>query len=57
LRTRLRSARSTGCASGRSTTLISFFGGIPMSKKTAKRKLRSRRNKANHGKRPNSGRR
>jgi hypothetical protein len=28
-----------------------------MSKKTAKRKLRSRRNKANHGKRPNSGRR
>jgi hypothetical protein len=28
-----------------------------MSKKTAKRKLRSRRNKANHGKRPNTGRR
>jgi len=28
-----------------------------MSKKTTKRKLRSRRNKANHGKRPNSGRR
>ena len=28
-----------------------------MSKKTSKRKLRSRRNKANHGKRPNSGRR
>jgi hypothetical protein len=28
-----------------------------MSKKTAKRKLRSRRKKANHGKRPNSGRR
>jgi hypothetical protein len=28
-----------------------------MSKKTAKRKLRSRRNKANHGKRPNAGRR
>jgi hypothetical protein len=27
-----------------------------MSKKTAKRKLRSRRNKANHGKRPNAGR-
>jgi hypothetical protein len=30
---------------------------MTMSKKTAKRKLRSRRNKANHGKRPNSGRR
>jgi len=28
-----------------------------MSKKTLKRKLRSRRKKANHGKRPNSGRR
>jgi hypothetical protein len=28
-----------------------------MSKKTKKRKLRSRRNKANHGKRPNVGRR
>ncbi len=28
-----------------------------MSKKTTKRKLRSRRNKANHGKRPNAGRR
>ena len=28
-----------------------------MSKKTSKRKLKSRRNKANHGKRPNSGRR
>ena len=41
----------------RSTTLGDFFGGTPMSKKTAKRKLRSRRNKANHGKRPNAGRR
>ena len=40
-----------------STTLIGFSGGIRMSKKTTKRKLRSRRNKANHGKRPNSGRR
>jgi len=28
-----------------------------MSKKTAKRKIRSRRKKANHGKRPNTGRR
>jgi len=28
-----------------------------MSKKTKKRKLRSRRNKANHGKRPLTGRR
>jgi hypothetical protein len=28
-----------------------------MSKKTKKRRLRSRRNKANHGKRPNAGRR
>jgi hypothetical protein len=28
-----------------------------MSKKTKKRKLRCRRNKANHGKRPNVGRR
>jgi len=28
-----------------------------MSKKTTKRKLKARRNKANHGKRPNAGRR
>jgi len=28
-----------------------------MSKKTKRRKLRARRNKANHGKRPNAGRR
>jgi len=28
-----------------------------MSKKTVKRKVRSRRKKANHGKRPNTGRR
>ncbi len=28
----------------------------PMSKKTSKRKLKSRRNKANHGKKPNAGR-
>jgi len=28
-----------------------------MSKKTSKRKLKSRRNKANHGKKPNAGRR
>jgi len=27
-----------------------------MSKKTSKRKLRARRKKANHGKRPNAGR-
>lgn len=30
--------------------------GTEMSKKTKKRKLRSRRNKANHGGRPNVGR-
>jgi hypothetical protein len=30
---------------------------VRMSKKTKKRKIRSRRNKANHGKRPNAGRR
>jgi hypothetical protein len=29
----------------------------PMSKKTTKRKLNARRKKANHGKRPNAGRR
>jgi hypothetical protein len=28
-----------------------------MSKKTKKRKLKARRNKANHGKKPNAGRR
>ncbi|MGH8983436.1 MAG: 50S ribosomal protein bL37 [Acidimicrobiia bacterium] len=28
-----------------------------MSKKTKKRKLRAKRNKANHGRRPNAGRR
>jgi len=28
-----------------------------MSKKTKKRRLRARRNKANHGRKPNSGRR
>jgi hypothetical protein len=28
-----------------------------MSKKTKKRRIRARRNKANHGKRPNAGRR
>ena len=33
------------------------FGGLVVSKKTKKRKLRARRNKANHGKRPNVGRR
>jgi len=27
-----------------------------MSKKTSKRKIRARKNKANHGKRPNAGR-
>jgi hypothetical protein len=31
--------------------------GAVVSKKTKKRKLRARRNKANHGKRPNVGRR
>jgi hypothetical protein len=30
---------------------------VRMSKKTKKRKIRSRRSKANHGKRPNAGRR
>jgi hypothetical protein len=29
---------------------------LPMSKKTAKRKLKSRTSKANHGKKPNTGR-
>ena len=29
---------------------------LPMSKKTKKRKLKARRNKANHGKRPRAGR-
>ena len=33
------------------------LGGSVVSKKTKKRKLRARRNKANHGKRPNVGRR
>ena len=33
------------------------LGGCVVSKKTKKRKLRARRNKANHGKRPNVGRR
>jgi len=28
-----------------------------MSKKTSKRKLKARRNRANHGKKPNAGRR
>jgi hypothetical protein len=28
----------------------------PMSKKTKKRKIKARRNKANHGKRPRAGR-
>jgi hypothetical protein len=31
-------------------------GGKIMSKKTKKRKLKARRNKANHGKRPRAGR-
>jgi hypothetical protein len=30
---------------------------VLMSKKTKKRRIRARRNKANHGKRPNAGRR
>jgi hypothetical protein len=30
---------------------------LPVSKKTKKRKLKARRNKANHGKKPNAGRR
>jgi hypothetical protein len=30
---------------------------VTMSKKTTKRKLKARRNKANHGKKPNAGRR
>jgi hypothetical protein len=41
---------------GRRVTCIGRTGGT-MSKKTSKRKLKSRRNKANHGKRPNAGRR
>jgi hypothetical protein len=35
----------------------SFTRSPDVSKKTKKRKLRARRNKANHGKRPNVGRR
>jgi hypothetical protein len=31
-------------------------GGNVMSKKTKKRRLKARRNKANHGKRPRAGR-
>jgi hypothetical protein len=39
-------------------TLTGFAQQEPVvSKKTKKRKLRARRNKANHGKRPNVGRR
>jgi len=30
--------------------------GLTVSKKTKKRKLKSRRNKANHGRKPNAGR-
>jgi hypothetical protein len=37
--------------------MLRFRRGDLMSKKTTKRKLRARRNKANHGKRPNVGRR
>jgi hypothetical protein len=41
-----------------STILTGFAHEEPdVSKKTKKRKLRARRNKANHGKRPNVGRR
>jgi hypothetical protein len=29
---------------------------VPVSKKTKKRKLKARRNKANHGRKPNAGR-
>ena len=36
---------------------IPFRHGGVMSKKTTKRKLNARRKKANHGKRPNAGRR
>lgn len=38
-----------------SRTLASTVGRL-MPKKTKKRKLRARRSKANHGKRPNAGR-
>jgi hypothetical protein len=40
-----------------STSLSWSDEEIPMSKKTKKRRLRARRNKANHGKRPLVGRR
>jgi hypothetical protein len=48
-----------GSAAAVSTSLTRFRSakGVPVSKKTKKRKLRARRNKANHGKRPNVGRR
>jgi hypothetical protein len=35
---------------------ITIAKGVVMGKKTKKRKLRARRNKANHGKRPRAGR-
>jgi hypothetical protein len=30
--------------------------GVPMSKKTTKRKMKARKSKANHGTKPNAGR-
>jgi hypothetical protein len=43
---------------GETASLIGFRKQeSAVSKKTKKRKLRARRNKANHGKRPNVGRR
>jgi hypothetical protein len=42
---------------GEERTTVSTSVAIRMSKKTKKRRIRSRRNKANHGKRPNAGRR
>jgi hypothetical protein len=51
--------QGTGQAFGTSRRLSCplRLGGSVVSKKTKKRKLRARRNKANHGKRPNVGRR
>jgi hypothetical protein len=39
------------------TCALSATVAVLMSKKTKKRRIRARRNKANHGKRPNAGRR
>jgi hypothetical protein len=64
-RARPEPARPTGprCPIGKNLTTLDYADPLrrdqefSVSKKTKKRKLRARRNKANHGKRPNVGRR